>query len=593
MRALLGRLKRLQLHLFPRALPVALVLGTVLSLPSLGVGFFGDDYLHLAILDGLPAPGTPFSLFTFASGDPAEMRRFLELGPYPWWTLPEVKLSFWRPLSSALMVLDHTLFGRSPVPYHVHSILWHLLTILVAAGVLRRLPGAAGGLALLFFVVDETHVFPVMWVANRNALVATAPALFGLWMHLRWREQGWRPGLPLSLLGLAVGLLGGETALGAFVYLGAYELLGNPGPKAARARALVPAFLLGLAYFLMYRALGHGAYGSGTYFDPVADWQQYLPGLATRIPALLAGLLWTLPPELWVLLPSLRPVQVLVGCFAIAMGVFLTAAVRRTLSADEWRHTRWLMAGGLLSLLPVAATFPAARLLLMPSLGASALLSVIALGVWRSLPGLRGWRRWTLSGLTAAMFSVQGLATIFWGLYPYGLRAVGDASLEAIARIEVDDARISRQRVVSLVVPDPLIGLYPAIIRATQGRPPARSWLPLSLAPYDHVLHRTSDAAFELSLAEGHFLTTELEQLFRGPGFAMRVGDQVSVKGCRVTLLETDGSLPQRIRFEFDMSLDDPDLVLLTQQEGTLRRLQPPPVGETVRLTWVQLVVGR
>lgn len=572
---------------------MALVLGAVLSLPSLGAGFFGDDYLHLSILDGQPTPATPFELFTFANGDPVEMRRWIEEGPYPWWTLPELRLALWRPLSSALMVLDHSLFGRNPVPYHAHSILWHLLTIAAAAGVLRRLPGAVGGIALLIFVLDETHVFPVMWLANRNALVATAPALFGLWMHLRWREQGWRPGLPLSLLGLSVGLLGGETALGAFAYLGAYELLGNPGPVASRVRALLPALLLGVAYLIVYRALGYGAHGSGTYIDPLGDWQHYLPALATRLPTLLAGLFWVLPPELWILVPSYRPVQIAVGCFAIAVVVLLILAVRRVLSAEEWRHARWLVAGGLLSLLPVAATFPAARLLLMPSLGASALLAVLALGVWRTLPGLSGWRKLTLGGVTAAMFGLQGLATSFWILYPYGLRALGEGILGAMARIEVDEATISRQRVVTLVVPDPAIGLYPPIVRAVHGRPPARSWLPLSLAPYDHVLHRTGDAAFELSLPDGRFLSTEMEQLFRGPAFAMPVGAQVSVKGCRATILEVEEAWPKRIRFEFDMPIDDPDLVLLTQQDGTLKRLSPPPVGGTVTLRWEQQVMGR
>jgi hypothetical protein len=129
--------------------------------------------------------------------------------------------------------------------------------------------------------------------------------------------------------------------------------------------------------------------------------------------------------------------------------------------------------------------------------------------------------------------------------------------------------------------------------RFSATRPAARSWLPLSLAPYDHVLHRTGDAAFELSLPEGRFLTTELEQLFRGPAFPMSVGEQVTAKGCRVTIVEAEGIWPKRIRFEFDMSLDDPDLVLLTQREGSLRRLQPPPVGGTVRLVWVQQVMGR
>jgi hypothetical protein len=592
MRALLERLSRHHLHLFPRAFGVALVLAAALSLPALGGGFFGDDYLHLAILDGQAAPGTPYNLFRFASGIPEETRPWLEHGPYPWWTLPELKLSFWRPLSSALMVADHSLFGRNPVPYHVHSILWYLLTVAAAAGVLRHVPGALGGVALLLFATDETHGFAVTWVANRNAFVATAPALFGLWMHLRWREQGWRPGLPLSLLGLATGLMGGETALGVFAYLGAYELLGRQGSLAQRARGLLPALLLGVGYLLAYRSLGYGALGSGTYIDPVREWHLFLPAAAARIPALLAGQFWALPAELWLFVPHIRPLQVVLGIAALVTVGLLVRAVKPTLSADEWRHTRWLAAGGLLALLPVASTFPAGRLLLVPSLGASAVLAVILLGTWRSLPTQRGWSKLAHRGALGLMLGLQVLALSLWVLYPLVLRTTSQATLANINRMELDDAQVPRQRVVTLVVSDPVIGLYPPIIRAAHGHAPPKSWLPLSLAPYDHVLHRTGASTLELSVTEGHFLSTEMEQLFRGPAFAMRVGQQVQVAGCRITVLEMDGPWPTRVRFEFDVPLDDPDLVLLTLREGTLKRLRPPPVGERVTLAWQPPFLG-
>ena len=43
--------------------------------------------------------GTPSDLFRFAGGDVEHLRRMMDQGPYPWWTLPELKLVFWRPLS--------------------------------------------------------------------------------------------------------------------------------------------------------------------------------------------------------------------------------------------------------------------------------------------------------------------------------------------------------------------------------------------------------------------------------------------------------------------------------------------------------------
>ena len=91
----------------------------------------------------------------------------------------------------------------------------------LSPAVSAALAGTGGVPALFLFAVDESHLFAALWLANRNALVAAVPVLFGLCAHLRWREDGWRWGLPLSLGGYVVGLLGGETALGALAYLAA------------------------------------------------------------------------------------------------------------------------------------------------------------------------------------------------------------------------------------------------------------------------------------------------------------------------------------------------------------------------------------
>ena len=37
-----------------------------------------DDYIHLLILEGFPAPGTPWDLFRFASGDAVELQRLMD-----------------------------------------------------------------------------------------------------------------------------------------------------------------------------------------------------------------------------------------------------------------------------------------------------------------------------------------------------------------------------------------------------------------------------------------------------------------------------------------------------------------------------------
>ncbi|WNG46642.1 hypothetical protein F0U60_22905 [Archangium minus] len=202
---------------FPRMLWLSLLAALVLALPTAWLGFISDDFIHLLILEGFPAPGTPWDLFRFAGGDPAGLQPLLDEGPYPWWTLPELKLTFWRPLSSALAVMDYNLFGRNAVGWHLHSLVWYLGLVALFGALLRRfLPGVIGALALFLFAIDGAHFMVAGWIANRNALVAAVPALFGLWMHLWIAGEQVRPTL------VGVGLLG----------------LGSSWQRGARERAV-------------------------------------------------------------------------------------------------------------------------------------------------------------------------------------------------------------------------------------------------------------------------------------------------------------------------------------------------------------------
>jgi hypothetical protein len=574
---------------FPRAFWLSLLAALVLALPTLGMGFALDDHIHLLIFEGRWPLGSPFDLFRFAGGDPEGMRRIVQEGPYPWWTLPELKIAFWRPLASALGALDHRLFGREALGYHVHSVAWYLGLVAVFGTLLRRLlPGALGALALFLFAVDDAHLMPVGWIANRNAVVATTLALLGLWLHLEWREARRPWALPLSLVVLAASLTAGETALGVFAYLLAYELLGARGTLAERLRAVAPATVLALAYLGVYKALGYGAQGSAMYLDPMGEPGRYLVAALGRVPALIAGLLGA-PVDLWGLSPGSRPVLVGVGLVGLALLGLLLRSAWPGLSEEERRHCRWLAAGAGLSLLPVASTLPMGRVLLVPGLGASALLSVVLLHAWRSRRQ-QGWSRRgaVVTGGVLALFHLV-LAPLSWPAMAMMIRQFG-ASTEELARKagrEVDFARLPSQRVVVLDARDIGVALYTPVLWALQGQPLPRSWWPLSVTPRTPVFTRTGPASIELELPEGHFLTSDAEQSIRGPQHVLGVGAKVTLEGMTVTVLAAEAEGPTRLGFTFDVPLEDPSLVFLRSREGGLRRFTPPPVGTRLELSVV------
>ncbi len=572
---------------FPRVLWLCVFIAGVLALPTLALGFAQDDLIHLLIFEGKWPLGSPLDLFRFAGGDAEGMRRIVQEGPYPWWTLPELKIVFWRPLSSALALLDYRLFGREPLGYHLHSIAWYLGLVAVFGALLRRfLPGTIGALALLVFTIDDAHLLPVGWIANRNALVATAFALLGVWMHLEWREAHRRWALPASLAGFALGLLAGETALSVLAYLLAYELFGARGPVSERFRALVPAGVLAVVYLGVYKALGYGAYGSNMYLDPLGETGRYLSAALGRVPALIGGLLGA-PVDLWGLMLESRPALVAVGLVGLALAVFLLRSAWPELAEEERRHSRWLLAGALLSLLPVASTMPMGRLLLVPGLGASVLLAVVFRHVWRSRK--QGWRPRVVAlmgvGGVLALFNLL-LAPLSWPAMSMMIRQLG-ASTEQLSRsvaLELDATRLSTQRVVVLDARDVFVALYTPIYWKVRGEPVPRSWWALSILPKSPVFTRTGPASLELELPEGHFLATEAEQAVRGSAHPLQAGDQVKLEGMTVTVLAADAVGPTRLGFEFDVPLEDPSLVLMRTGEKGPIRFTPPPVGTRIEL---------
>ncbi|WNG34313.1 hypothetical protein F0U61_12245 [Archangium violaceum] len=554
------------------------------------MGFALDDYIHLLIFEGQWPLGSPFDLFRFAGGSPEGMRRIVQEGPYPWWTLPELKISFWRPLSSALAVLDHRLWGRNALGYHLHSLAWYLGVVALLGALLRRLwPGSLVALALLLFAVDEAHLLPVGWIANRNALVSTVLALGGLWMHLEWREARRPWALPLSLVALAASLTAGESALGVFAYLLAYELFGARGTGGERLRAIAPAAVLALVYLGVYKALGYGAYGSNMYLDPVGEPGRYLVAALGRVPALIGGLLGV-PVDLWGLSADSRPVLVGLGLGGLALLVFLLRSAWSGLSEEERRHCRWLGAGALLSLLPVASSLPMGRLLFVPSVGASVLLAVVLLHAWRSRK--QGWRPRgvVVAGAVLALMNLV-LAPLSWPAMSMMIRQLGETTARTAQELrrELDPARLPSQRVVILDARDLGTVLYTPVLWALQGNERPLSWWMLSLVQESPIVTRTGPASLALEMPRGgHFLTSDAEQSVRGSEFMLETGAQVSLEGMRVTVLAADAQGPTRLGFDFDTPLEDPSLVFLHWREGALRRLVPPPEGSRLELSTVK-----
>jgi len=558
------------------------------------MGLFMDDYFHVAILEGLVPFGNWWDLFNFAPGQDNAMSAQIYQGILPWYTLPEMKASFFRPLTCVLAAADHALFGRAFELWHVHSLLWHLLLIWAYWLVARRaLRGGAGMLAVAIFTLAPSHWFPVVWVANRNALVATVPALLGFYAHMRWREEGWRPGLPLSLLGYAAGLLGGEAALGVLAYLFAYEVFAN-GRRGAVARArsaaagLAPVVFVVAAYLAVYKLLGHGSYGSGSYIDPLREPVNYLIHAPGRLLMLVAALLGGFSADMLVFAEWLRPVHAVAGLATAAVFAVGLRSAWPGLDEGERRALKWMTCGGLLSMLPVVATFPTNRLLLAPTIGGSALLAVILRHWWKARQEGRAGKPMTALAVFVIVAHIA-LPPVVWIGQSLAFTVFGKHVERTCRLAELGGPLPEDGHYVLLPGMDPITSIYsPIILAVLEERKLELNdfWLVTSQAPHDHAITTTGPNRFEMELVDGSMLGSEFERLFRGEEYPLRVGQEVDLGYVLVTVRAMGEVGPSKVEFEFDYPLDDARLAFLAWEDGCVRRVRMPDVGESMVLPW-------
>jgi hypothetical protein len=479
------------------------------------------------------------------------------------------------------MAADYRVFGKNPMWPHVESVLWYLTLVAVVCALFKRTLGPAGGLlaalAMVLFAIDDVHWLAALWLANRNSLIATAPVLLGLLFHLRWREDGWRPGAFLSVPLFALGLCGGESALGGLAYLFAYEAIGRRDALHSRALALAPVAALGVVYVVLYKHFHCGVNGSGIYIDPLVAPLAYLANAPARALALTGAQFLATPADAWLLLEQTHPLLIGAGVLAVALVGLMLKASWPAFPEEARRNLRWLIAGTGFSLVPVLATFPLNRLLLMPSVGAAALVAALLVYAPR-----RGWLK---AGAGVLFFCNVVMAPVGWvGSYFVGARAsqqMYDASFQSA----VSDEVLLRHDLL-FTAPDVGVAVYIPLIRMWAGMKAPAAWLCFSLAPYAHRLTRVSEDTLELEVVDGIMGETVFEQITRSPEIAYAVGEEAKLDGAKVKVLQLERGLPKKLQITLTQPANGGLYTFLQWKNHRLEPLELPAVGASVELPY-------
>jgi hypothetical protein len=586
---LLAALGRLCLH--PHFAAALVLLTAVLCAPALFTGYQIDDYFQEALLRGedpLERSLSPVhELFTFSDGDPATNLQFQNLGALPWWTDPEMKTRLWRPVSSITRVLDHAIAPESAGFAHAQSIGWMLLLALAVLALMRRIHGPTrlAALAALIYAIDSNHGMPVAWLANRNALITGLLGVLALIAHDRWRRDGWRPGRILAPIALMLALLAGEAGIATTAYLFSYALFLDRGPGGrveplrTRLLRLTPYAAVVVGWRLVYSALGYGTAHSGVYLDPLREPMAFLAAAPLRIPAMLGDQFLGFPSPVMLLFDGPLAIALAAGS---TLALSLTAAVVWPVLRGRPEAGFWTV-GLLLSAVPIAATFPAPRLLTFVTLGAAALVAMLIEAVLMNEGSARLGGPWTRRLVWLLFLLHLPLAALALPAQTQSARFISDLVFEPCDAAVPDDPSIVDKRVLFLNSNDLGVGFL-TLKRRIEGRPAPESARLLASAMYDLDVEGIDTRTLDIGIPAG-MQSLQADSLLRSADEPLPVGAVVQLSGMRAEIMSwNDADLVDRVRFRFDRPLTDDSLVWVCTRGGVPEICAPPAPGEVLRL---------
>ena len=544
-----------------------------------------DDWIHFAVLDGTLshaqglAQSAPWDLFRFDGGNPEVIQLAKESSTSPWFSHPELKLAFWRPISSLLMALDYRLFGMWVPGYILHSIVWYAaLSAIVAALFLRIFPGRIGMLSALLFAVLGTHHQSVVWSSARNSLVCACLGGAALLAHLKAREAGYRAGKLLAVGLLALALLAGEAALGMAGFVLAYELVGNRDSLRVRVLHVLPIVGIVLAWLVVYVLQDYGTHGSGEYIDPIGAPLDYVSAFPVRFGNALSVLLAGAPADVWFLAPAARTSMAILGALSTLVAAPWLWSVAKDVSPDVRRHLSWLTLGMVLAVLPQLAGLLGPRSFLIPSIGSAAIVGVLVVVAFQKP------RFFPKAGAAVLLISHGVLGVAMWvlGSALYS-RIVSGA--EANYRVMgLHEKSAANRSYVVISAAEVFSGVYAPFQFAAESRTRVGSWRILSLCECDHTLTQLTARSFEVKL-DGDLLSTPFAAVIRSPRQPPKLGDRVQLGDMTIEVLGVDDQAqPTR----FSVELRAPTLPeFWAWSDGRMERFSLLAPGQSRTFRWV------
>jgi hypothetical protein len=547
------------------------VLAIAVTIPALTTGIFVDDYYHrMVMLDLFPSAQSSndaslFGLFSFLDGNAERTINLIEQGVLPWWTLPEIKYTFFRPLSELSIYLDYQLWPNSFLLMHAQSSFWFALLALTCTAFFYFITPdkKIALLASLFFVLDGTHGLSIAWLAARNALLAAAFGMLSLYClakYLKFASLNYYLG---SLLFLLASLAAGEIGLSTCAFIVVYVYFFGQVNLKEKIITALPFVILSLCWVMLRSYLDFGAYGSGAYRDPFQEPISFFINFLENI-NLVYFALWTgVPVEILSLLSSGKNIEAVL-LFLCLNGFLLL------LFLPFWinnKRAHFYLFAMLFASIPVSAGEIQSRVLIFVSIPALAFCAECLMGFWKAR---KDFVQQAAFGKVINRVWLT-LLYIFSGLCLFAHLLVAPVILmksqtlladmiNPILNQPVKSFQVSEnfQEKVLVLVDPPLataMGYFP-VIRRVEGELNARNTYLLSSGLGGVSIKRIDDYTLELEPERG-FLAEPMDRVMRSDKFLYQPGDIVSLSDVTITIVELNKkNYPQKVWFRFNEKLE-------------------------------------
>lgn len=563
------------------------LLALLLHLPCLAWGFFIDDYGHQLILQGFVEHPTmkPWSLYDF--GHFADVDGLQEeSGSFPWWTSPEWKVRFFRPLASLSLWLDHAIWGTWAPGFHVSGLLLFAALLFVVHRLFRALDLSplAALIALLILGCEDGSVISVGWPANRNTIVEALAATGALLGAVRFVRGGRRAFLLLALLGAGGAALAKESGvvvapLVAWVLWRHRPAAGGPERTRGVGVVIIAALLFAVAHVAFLVASGYGA-NSLFYPAPWEEGGEVVQRLVIGVPVGTLAMVSPFTTDVFLLYPQLAvPALILALLVVTPLAVIVARSIRAHPAATV------LGAWVLVTMLPQASAPLSDRLLFVSTIGVAGLLGLFVDRVLVTrISGGRGTRVIAALVLVSTVL-LSGPLLLLRGV---GMQQPIEFARSTILEAEVGPKELGTREAILLQSPTTLIGLHPIAVWIVEGgaEDPVRFWS-MQLGRRGVRWTRLDERTFELESLDEPFLDGVLEAVYLTEAGGIEVGKRWETPLFEVEAVEVEGGALRRFRVRMAEGLEEPRYRFLTWREGRMRRVAPPGIGESVELARV------